>query len=228
MLHAIDDCAKRRLTERVDILTAINILKSRGYDEEQLVSEITKIFYVDLDEYNEIIRHSWAVRATPRPNGQNHPRPAPAAGRMLTTPRRRLAYDQVAQPCEYPGPRVYSGADVPGGGSRGDGFPEMAIANDSVQLPIRQFEEPFGFAIAVVLQAFGAKDRIVERHRQRRAGTAHRRAGPAGLVFRAVKRCEPPLGSLFEKSHPAFEALPPRHCGASEVRMDLGDGFEVF
>lgn len=61
MLHAIDDCAKRRLTDRVDILTAINILKSRGYDEEQLVSEITKIFYVDLDEYNEIIRHSQAA-----------------------------------------------------------------------------------------------------------------------------------------------------------------------
>ena len=56
-MHAIDDCAKRRLTERVDILTAINILKSRGYDEEQLVSEITRIFYVDLDEYNEIISH---------------------------------------------------------------------------------------------------------------------------------------------------------------------------
>ena len=55
MFQAIDDCAKRRLTERVDILTAVNILKSRGYDEEQLVAEIIKIFYVDLEEYNEIM-----------------------------------------------------------------------------------------------------------------------------------------------------------------------------
>ncbi|MBA3446197.1 MAG: hypothetical protein H0T56_01055 [Pseudaminobacter sp.] len=57
MYYAAEDCSKRRLTERVDILTAINILKSRGYDDEQLVCEITKIFYVDLDEYNQIVRH---------------------------------------------------------------------------------------------------------------------------------------------------------------------------
>jgi hypothetical protein len=58
MQYNIEDCAKPRLTERVDILTAINILKLRGYEEENLICEITRLFYVDLDEYNDVVRHS--------------------------------------------------------------------------------------------------------------------------------------------------------------------------
>lgn len=58
MQYIIEDCAKPRLTERVDILTAINILKLRGYEEENLICEITRLFYVDLDEYNDVVRHS--------------------------------------------------------------------------------------------------------------------------------------------------------------------------
>lgn len=58
MQIAIDDCAKRRLTERVDILTAVNILESRGVPREDLVVEMTKIFYVDLDEFNRVVRRS--------------------------------------------------------------------------------------------------------------------------------------------------------------------------
>ncbi|MER8503380.1 hypothetical protein NKH98_23730 [Mesorhizobium sp. M0833] len=52
----VEDYQKRRLTERVDILTAINILKSQGYDHDELIAEITKVFYVDLDAFNEIVR----------------------------------------------------------------------------------------------------------------------------------------------------------------------------
>ncbi|MGI6853400.1 hypothetical protein [Mesorhizobium sp. 1B3] len=58
MQIAIDDCAKRRLTERVDIMTAVNILESRGVPREDLVVEMTKIFYVDLDEFNRVMRRS--------------------------------------------------------------------------------------------------------------------------------------------------------------------------
>lgn len=58
MQIAIDDCAKRRLTEHVDILTAVNILESRGVPREDLVVEMTKIFYVDLDEFNRVVRRS--------------------------------------------------------------------------------------------------------------------------------------------------------------------------
>lgn len=52
----LDDCQKPRLTEPVDILTAINILRSRGYQDDELIAEITRIFYVDLDAYNEVVR----------------------------------------------------------------------------------------------------------------------------------------------------------------------------
>ena len=55
MERYVEDYQKRRLTERVDIITAINILKSQGYDHDELIAEITKVFYVDLDAYNEIV-----------------------------------------------------------------------------------------------------------------------------------------------------------------------------
>jgi len=55
MERFVEDHQKRRLTERIDILTAINILKSQGYDQDELIGEITKVFYVDLDTYNEIV-----------------------------------------------------------------------------------------------------------------------------------------------------------------------------
>ena len=55
MERYVEDYQKRRLTERVDIMTAINILKSQGYDHDELIGEMTKVFYVDLDAYNEIV-----------------------------------------------------------------------------------------------------------------------------------------------------------------------------
>ncbi|MGX9177807.1 hypothetical protein [Mesorhizobium sp. BHbdii] len=56
MERYFEDHQKRRLTERVDIMTAINILKSQGYDHDELIAEITKVFYVDLDTYNEVVK----------------------------------------------------------------------------------------------------------------------------------------------------------------------------
>lgn len=56
MEFAVDDATKRRLTERDDIVTAVNILRSRGVDLDELIVEIAKIFYVDLDEFNEVLR----------------------------------------------------------------------------------------------------------------------------------------------------------------------------
>lgn len=55
MEHFVEDHQKRRLTERVDIMTAINILRSQGYDQDELIGEMTKVFYVDLDAYNEVV-----------------------------------------------------------------------------------------------------------------------------------------------------------------------------
>jgi hypothetical protein len=53
--HYVEDNSKQRLTERLEIITAINILRSQGYDNDDLIREITRIFYVDLDEYNEAV-----------------------------------------------------------------------------------------------------------------------------------------------------------------------------
>jgi len=58
MERFVEDYQKRRLTERVDIMTAINILMSQGFDEDDLLDEITKVFYVDLDAFYDVIeRH---------------------------------------------------------------------------------------------------------------------------------------------------------------------------
>ena len=55
MYQPIEDHAKRRLTEPQDIAMAVSILKREGVDEDQLLSEITKLFYVDLDTFNEVL-----------------------------------------------------------------------------------------------------------------------------------------------------------------------------
>lgn len=63
MLHYVEDNSKRRLTERVDILTAVNILRMRGCRTEELIVEMTKVFYVDLDEFNEVLKTDDAFRS---------------------------------------------------------------------------------------------------------------------------------------------------------------------
>jgi hypothetical protein len=55
---AIDESAKRRLTETIDIRTAVDILESRGVRRDELFNEITRIFYVDLDELNRVLQPS--------------------------------------------------------------------------------------------------------------------------------------------------------------------------
>lgn len=58
MNHYVDDDAKRRLIDRMDIIRAINLLRKHGYDDDDLIREITRIFYIDLDEYNDILDHA--------------------------------------------------------------------------------------------------------------------------------------------------------------------------
>lgn len=63
MLHFVEDTSKRRLTDRVDILAAVNILRTRGYRTEEIIVEMTKVFYVDLDEFNEVLKSDTAFRS---------------------------------------------------------------------------------------------------------------------------------------------------------------------
>lgn len=58
MDYYVEDNSKRRLTDRLDIIMAINILRKEGYQHEELIREITRIFYIDLDEYNDIVAHA--------------------------------------------------------------------------------------------------------------------------------------------------------------------------
>ncbi len=56
-MHVVlmEDCAKRRLTDERDILTAVNLLESHGIAREDLAIEMSKVFYVDLDGLNRIL-----------------------------------------------------------------------------------------------------------------------------------------------------------------------------
>lgn len=56
MERFVEDYQKRRLIDRFDIMTAINILKSQGYDDDELIKEIIRVFYVDLDAYNDVVQ----------------------------------------------------------------------------------------------------------------------------------------------------------------------------
>ena len=55
MYRPLEDYAKQRLTERNDIMTAVGILRAEGIEVDDLLGEMTKLFYVDLDEYNDVI-----------------------------------------------------------------------------------------------------------------------------------------------------------------------------
>ena len=55
MYRPLEDHAKQRLTERQDIITAVGILRAEGFEVDELLGEMTKLFYIDLDEYNDVI-----------------------------------------------------------------------------------------------------------------------------------------------------------------------------
>jgi hypothetical protein len=55
MYRPLEDHAKQRLTERQDIITAVGILCAEGLHVDELLGEMTKLFYIDLDEYNDVI-----------------------------------------------------------------------------------------------------------------------------------------------------------------------------
>ena len=56
MQDNIEDWSKRRLTERVDLQAAVSLLRDRGYDVEEMLAELVRVFYVDLDEFNDVVQ----------------------------------------------------------------------------------------------------------------------------------------------------------------------------
>jgi len=55
MHRVVEDHAKKRLTDPVDIAKAILAMSAKGVPANRLLPELMKIFYVDLDCYNDVI-----------------------------------------------------------------------------------------------------------------------------------------------------------------------------
>lgn len=55
MRQALDENAKRRLTERAEITVAVDFLLSRGFASEDIPEQLTRYYYVDIDLLNEIL-----------------------------------------------------------------------------------------------------------------------------------------------------------------------------
>lgn len=61
MNRAIDDCAKRRLIDRREIEFAIRFMKNRGVALDDVPAQLTRYYYVDMDEVNAILREMIAA-----------------------------------------------------------------------------------------------------------------------------------------------------------------------
>ena len=63
MLHPADDCAKRRLTERSELTVAARFLIAKGFAREEIGVQLSRFYYVDIDELNDVV----AALAAPAP-----------------------------------------------------------------------------------------------------------------------------------------------------------------
>lgn len=55
MLLPADDCAKRRLTGRIELTVAAEFLMERGFSEDEIPIQLARFYYVDIDELNEVV-----------------------------------------------------------------------------------------------------------------------------------------------------------------------------
>ena len=126
----------------------------------------------------------------------------------------------MSEPAAYrgqslPHPRENAGMRRPGNDATygtGGAFRQhrcavVAIAEDFVQLSIRDAEEPLGFAIGIVFEADGAKDRIIEGDRDWRIGATQRVTRRIALVLGAVKGVQTPVRLRLQKLCPALQTL---------------------
>lgn len=50
-----EDILKRRLTDRAQMIVAVETLLRRGMNEERIPIELSRAFYVDMDELNAVL-----------------------------------------------------------------------------------------------------------------------------------------------------------------------------
>lgn len=55
MLLPADDCAKRRLTGRVELAVAAEFLMAHGFDEDEIAVQLSRFYYIDIDELNDVV-----------------------------------------------------------------------------------------------------------------------------------------------------------------------------
>lgn len=55
MFHLTDDCAKRRLTERSELMIAAKFLIEHGFADDEIAVQLSRFYYVDIDELNDVV-----------------------------------------------------------------------------------------------------------------------------------------------------------------------------
>jgi len=55
MLIKTDDCAKRRLTERSELVVAARFLIARGIERDEIAVQLSRFYYIDVDELNDVV-----------------------------------------------------------------------------------------------------------------------------------------------------------------------------
>lgn len=55
MAHLADDGVKRRLTERTDLAVAAKFLMAHGFADDDIAVQLSRHYYVDIDELNEVV-----------------------------------------------------------------------------------------------------------------------------------------------------------------------------
>jgi ribosomal protein S24E len=69
MQGALDENAKRRLTDRAEISVAVEFMLSRGFSADDIPSQLVKFYYVDIDLLNEVLLED-KVLSAPIPSAE--------------------------------------------------------------------------------------------------------------------------------------------------------------
>ncbi|TKT80370.1 hypothetical protein [Aquamicrobium sp. LC103] len=65
MFQHPDDCAKRRLTERTELRIAAEFLMIRGFKDEEIAVQLSRYYYIDVDELNDVLAAMPAEKSRP-------------------------------------------------------------------------------------------------------------------------------------------------------------------
>jgi hypothetical protein len=103
----------------------------------------------------------------------------------------------------------------------------MAVADDLMQLPVAQVEEPLCLTISVVLQAQPTEKRVLERNSDWRAGAARSVPRFRIHVFGAWKRSKASPGVSVQKVRPTFDALGSGHYWVCRQGFNFRDGMQL-